>query len=81
VTPPIDLRSDLNADDDNGENWALLRNAMDPARIQPGAVLVAGTPRSWSVVRVTSVDTDGQVHFIQLDPTDPAARAPLASVA
>jgi hypothetical protein len=80
VTPPIDLRSDLNAEDDNGENWALLRNARDATLVQPGAVLVAGTPRYWSVVRVTSVDTDGQVHFIQLDPTDPAARALLATV-
>jgi hypothetical protein len=30
VTPPIDLRSDLNAEDDNGENRALLDNAADP---------------------------------------------------
>jgi hypothetical protein len=81
VTPPIDLRSDLNAEDDNGENWALLRNAVDPTRVQPGAVLVAGTPRYWSVVRITSVDTDGQVHFVLLDPSDPAARALLATVA
>jgi hypothetical protein len=79
MTPPIDLRSDLNAEDDNGENWALLRNALDPARVRPGAVLVAGTPRYWSVVRVTAVDADGQVHFVQLDPSDPAAHALLAA--
>jgi hypothetical protein len=46
-----------------------------------GAVLVAGTPRFWSVVRITAVDADGQVHFVQLDESDPAARELLATVA
>ena len=75
MTPPIDLRSDLNAEDDAGQNWALLRNAVDPQRVRPGAVLVAGTERFWSVVRVTAVDDDGQVHFVQLAADDPAAKS------
>jgi hypothetical protein len=74
VTPPIDLRSDLNAEDDDGQNWALIRNAADPERVRPGAVIIAGTERFWSVVRITAVDDDGQVHFVQLAPNDPAAR-------
>ena len=41
MTPPIQLRSDLNAEDDDGANWALLANAGDPSEIQVGAVLVA----------------------------------------
>lgn len=81
MTPPIALRSDLNAEDDNGENWALLDNAADPAVVAVGSVLVAGTPRFWSVVRITAVDADGQVHFRQLNNDDPAARALLATVA
>jgi hypothetical protein len=81
MTPPIALRSDLNAEDDSGQNWALLANATDPSQVLVGAVLVAGTPRFWSVVRVTAVDPDGQVHFVQLDESDPAARELLASVA
>lgn len=81
MTPPIDLRSDLNAEDDHGENWALLDSATDPSRVQVGSVLVAGTPRFWSVVRITAVDADGQVHFRQLTDDDPAARQLLASVA
>ncbi len=81
MTPPIDLRSDLNAEDDNGENWALLTNAADPSRVRVGALVVAGTPRFWSVVRITAVDPDGQVHFVQLDENDPAARTLLAAVA
>lgn len=81
MTPPIDLRSDLNAEDDNGQNWALLGNATNPSRVHVGSVLVAGTPRFWSVVRITAVDADGQVHFQQLTEDDPAARELLASVA
>jgi hypothetical protein len=42
---------------------------------------VAGTPSFWSVVRITAVDPDGQVHFVQLDRDDPAAQALLATVA
>ena len=81
MTPQIELRSDLNAEDDDGQNWTLLENATNPARVRVGAVLVAGTPRFWSVVRVTAVDADGQVHFVQLEESDPAARELLATVA
>ena len=79
MTPPIDIRSDLNAEDDDGQNWALLRNAADPDVVHPGAVLVAGTEQFWSVVRVTAVDDDGQVHFVQLAADDPAAKRYLAT--
>lgn len=81
MIPPIQLRSDLNAEDDEGENWALLAKAADPSEVQVGAVLVAGTPRHWAVVRITAVDPDGQVHFVQLDEDDPAARKVLTVVA
>ena len=81
MTPPIDLKADLNAEDDLGHNWTLLRNAVDPARVKPLAILIAGTERYWSVVRVTAVDPDGQVHFIQLEADDPEARRLLATVA
>jgi len=79
VTPPIDLRSDLNAEDDQGQNWSLLRNAADRGRVVPGAVLIAGTERFWSVVRITAVDPDGQVHFVQLTADDPDAKRVLAA--
>lgn len=81
MTPPIQLRSDLNAEDDNGENWTLMSNAVEPSQVRVGAVMVAGTPRFWSVVRITAVDPDGQVHFVQLDEHDPAARESLETVA
>lgn len=81
MTPSIDLRSDLNAEGDDGENWVPLENATDPSIVKVGSVLVAGTPRFWSVVRVTALDADGQVHFQQLTDDDPAARQLLATVA
>ena len=81
MTPPIELRSDLNAEDDQGQNWSLLRHAVDPERVKSGSVLVAGTERFWSVVRVTAVDPDGQVHFVQLPADDPEAQRLLATVA
>ncbi len=52
-----------------------------PSVLRVGAVLVAGTSSFWSVVRITAVDPDGQVHFVQLDRDDPAAQALLAAVA
>lgn len=81
MTPPIALSSDLNSEDDSGQNWALLDNAADPSSVQVGSVLIAGTPRFWSVVRITAVDSDGQVHFVQLDASDQAARDLLSTVA
>jgi hypothetical protein len=81
VTTQIELRSDLNAEDDDAQNWTLLENATDPTRVRVGAILVAGTPRFWSVVRITAVGVDGQVHFVQLDESDPEARKLLAIVA
>ena len=63
MRPPLDIHSDLNAEDDDGQNWALLRNAVDPGRIRPGAIVIAGTARYCSAVRVTAVDSDGQIRF------------------
>jgi hypothetical protein len=48
--PTIHLRADLNAEDDEGRWWSLLRDAVDPGAVVPGAVLIAGTDRFWSVV-------------------------------
>lgn len=79
--PPIQLPGDLNAEDDNGENWALLANARDSSEVRVGAVIVAGTPGFWSVVRVRALDPDGQVHFVQLDDNDPVAQELLPTVA
>jgi hypothetical protein len=57
--PVIDLRADLNAEDDDGRWWSLVSDATDPNAIRPGAVVIAGTERFWSVVRIEEVDDDG----------------------
>jgi hypothetical protein len=76
--PLIDLRADLNAEDDEGRWWALLSDSAEPGMVRPGAVLVAGTERFWSVVRIEQVDADGQVHFVAVADDDPEAVALLA---
>jgi hypothetical protein len=62
----IDLRADLNAQDDDGNGWSLLSNAREPSRVRPGAMLLAGNRYAQAVVRVLAVDDDGQVHFAVL---------------
>jgi hypothetical protein len=73
--PTIDLRADLNAEDDEGRWWSLLRDASDPAAVVPGAVVIAGTDRFWSVVRIEQVDDDlitrrSQVQILPPPPSD-----------
>jgi hypothetical protein len=59
----IDLNADLNAQDDDGLGWSTLADARQPDRVRPGAILLAGNRNAKAVVRVVSVDGDGQVHF------------------
>ena len=62
----IDLVADLNAHDDDGNGWSLLREARDPARVGVGRMLLAGNSQATAIVRVTAVDDDGQIHFVIL---------------
>ncbi len=59
----LDITADLNAQDDNGLGWSTLADATDPGRVTPGAMLLAGNNAGAAVVRVVSIDDDGQVHF------------------
>ena len=77
-SPRIDLRADLNAEDDDGRNWSLLRDAREGVVIVPGVVVVAGVSEFWAVVRVLAVDDDGMVHFERLNDDHPDARPVLA---
>lgn len=77
TTPVIDLEADLNNEDDEGRGWSVIEWARDPEAVVPGAVLVAGRPGFWNVVRIHAVDDDGQVHFDQLDRGDPGVLAEL----
>jgi len=79
VPHPITLRANLNNEDDEGLNWSLVRKAVDPDAIVEGAVLVAGTERFWSWVKIHRVDDDGQVHFERITPEEAAKSVPRAS--
>ena len=55
--PTIDLRADLNAEDDEGRWWSLLRDAADPAAVVPGVVLSlapSGSGRSYASNKSTT---------------------------
>ena len=73
----IGLPADLNMEDDEGRNVARLADAVTPAAVIPGAVLVAGAPRAWSWAVVESVD-GGFVYFRQISARVAAQRGPLA---
>ena len=75
MTVDLELRADLNSEDDDGLNWALLGDALDASKIQQGAVVRAGSERFWSWVEIIAVDPDGQVHFRQLSSAEVAAKA------
>ena len=66
----LDLQADLNAEDDEGFNWGLVRNAANPGLLRRGAVLRAGSAASWSWIVVVRVDPDGQVHFRQISASE-----------
>ena len=59
----LDVIADLNAEDDDGLGWSTLSDAAGPDRVQPGAMLLVGNASAKAVVRVVSVDGDGQIHF------------------
>jgi hypothetical protein len=79
TAPPIQLRANLNNEDDDGLNWSVLRHATDPSAVVEGAILVVGTEAFWSWARIRRVDDDGQVHFEQLTAEDAAKLVPRAS--
>lgn len=59
----LDLIADLSAQDDEGLGWTTLAEAREPGRVHPGVLLLAGNRSGRAVVRVATVDDDGQVHF------------------
>ena len=59
----LDLIADLNAQDDDGLGWSTLADATAPGRVRSGAMLLVGNTQAQAVVRVVSVDDDGQIHF------------------
>lgn len=56
MSDEIDLRVDLNTEDDTGLPWAFLRDAADPARIHEGAWIVVGSGATRAVAQVVQVE-------------------------
>lgn len=54
----VDLRVDLNTEDDTGLSWTFLRHARDPQLVREGAWLVVGSGRTRAVAQVAQVDGD-----------------------
>jgi hypothetical protein len=59
----LDLAADLNAQDDDGLGWSTLADTVSPERVRPAAMLLAGNRQAQAVVRIVTVDDDGQIHF------------------
>jgi len=54
----LDLRIDLNTEDDTGLPWAFLRDALDPSIVREGAWLVVGSGKVQAVAQVAQVEGD-----------------------
>ncbi len=59
---PVELRIDLNSEDETGLPWTFLDHAVDSDRVQVGRYLVAGAGEVAAVVEVIDVGADGLVH-------------------
>ena len=51
----IDIACDLMDEDETGYVWTFLRDARNPALIEPGAIVVAGDPDAPAVAEVVDV--------------------------
>lgn len=58
-----DIWVDLNTEDDSGLPWTYVREARNPAKIVPGAHVIAGDSDALAVAEVVDVDDDGLVHL------------------
>jgi hypothetical protein len=72
----IDLPADLHFEDEDGRNIARVSAADDPLRVQPGAVLVAGTPEAWTWALIMEVNG----NWASFRPLTTAEAARLASL-
>ena len=52
----VDLRVDLNTEDDSGLPWAFLRDARDPLQLREGAWIVVGSGSTRAVAQVAQIE-------------------------
>ncbi len=51
----VDISADLNSEDETGFVWTFLDEAADPSVIQPGEMVVAGSPLTPAVCEVVDL--------------------------
>lgn len=51
----VDITCDLMDEDETGHVWTFLREARDPALIEPGAIVVAGDEDAPAVAEVVDI--------------------------
>ena len=63
----VTLPADVNQVDETGHVWAFLSEALEPARVRPGALIVAGDTVEPLLARVVDIvdgpDGDAVVHL------------------
>lgn len=63
----VDIRADLNAEDQTGYVWAFLDEAHDPSVIKPGALVVAGDEDTPAVAAVVDLVEHPNGTIVHLD--------------
>lgn len=63
----VDIRADLNAEDQTGYVWAFLDEARDPSVIVPGALVVAGDEDAPAVAVVVDLVEHSNGMIVHLD--------------
>jgi hypothetical protein len=67
---PVDIRADLQSEDETGFVWTFLRHAADPAALSAGATVIAGNSAARALAEIVDiVDGPGDkiVHLRLLD--------------
>lgn len=62
----VDISADLNTEDDTGHVWTFLDEARDPARMVPGALVVAGDDDTAAVCQVLDLSAAGDGTIVHL---------------
>lgn len=63
----VDITADLNDEDDTGYVWTFLDEARDPAKIVPGAIVVAGDEEAAAVCQVVDLVPAGDGVVVHLN--------------
>lgn len=62
----VDISTDLNDEDQTGRLWTFLDEAREPARIKPGALVVAGDEDAAAICQVVDMASAGDGTIVHL---------------